>query len=187
MISSLLKRAVIAIFPVSSKYVTSSSTQAAMIINGSFEVSHRVIMDKLTINGKAKLGPDTFAEDSITVNGTLEASGTSFQSELVVNGPSKLEQCKINHTSHFSGVVNAIGSQFFKDLKLRTHKSSFSNCKLDTMTVQEIPFVTKQVIHLKNGSLVAGDVTFESGHGEVVIDESSNVQGMVYGGTKITC
>jgi len=183
---SLLKRGVMAMLPALSVYSNSSSSSAAMVVNGSFQVSHRAILDKLKINGEARLGEGTLVQEPMTINGRLYAMGTTFQSKLVANGPSTLSHCKLEDTVHASGVVTARSSQFFKNLTLRTHKSTFSNCQLNTMTVQEIPYGTKQVIHLMKGSIMTGDVTFESGHGEVVVDKTSEVQGTVHGGIKIT-
>lgn len=186
MISSLLKKRAIAIITALSTPANPSPSQTAVVINGSFNASHRAISEKLNINGEAKLGVGTQVQDTITINGTLHANGTTFQSELVANGSSTLHQCSAQDAAYFSGTVTVTDSQFLADLKLRTHKSNFSNCKLNTMTVQKIPYIKKQVIYLQKGSVMKGDVTFESGHGEIVIDDSSQINGTIHGGVKIT-
>ena len=72
---------------------------------------------------------------------------------------------------------------FQKNITLLTQKAVFTASKLEGITVRKDGACKgKQVLELKQGTIVNGPIVFESGKGEVVIYPGSQVLGSVTGG-----
>lgn len=163
-----------------------STDQDCTIINGSYKVSNMVITEKIKVNGEAILGQGTLVKEVMVINGSLKAQGVTFEAEMFANGKADISQVKLQGNAHFSGKVTASDCQSFEKFILFAQKTDFSNCHFQDLLIKKNPyFNTKQIIRLKNNSVVNGDITFESGNGEVYLDNSSQVKGEVHGGKKV--
>ncbi|GEM_PF-3680739 len=161
----------------------SNSTEPCEIINGSYQVSQCVIEGKVKINGEAVLGQNTLVKNNIIINGKLEASGVTFEADLFAHGVSVLSHCSMKGNAHFSGNVAASECHFHQDLLMLAHQATFSNCQINSIMVQRLPYVkTAQIISLTKDCVVTGNITFESGSGEVHLDNSAQIKGIVNGG-----
>ena len=164
----------------------SAADENFRVINGFYEVSNTTITENLKINGEAILRKNTKAKKTLVINGKLDASDTIFDSELFSHGTAKISDSRFKNKTHFSGNTTAVDSQFFTTLTLLSQKSVFSNCKFDTITIKKIPYVKQtQSLYLKKGSIVFGDIIFESNNGKVYLDSSSTIKGKIDGGEKI--
>ena len=88
--------------------------------------------------------------------------------------------------AHFSGNLTADDCESFNQFIVFAQESDYSNCHFKEIVIKKNPYIdSKQVIRLKNKSIVNGNVTFESGNGEVHLDANSQIKGEVHGGRKI--
>lgn len=179
----LLKNVIKKVVPKVAFHEVSLSDAGCRIINGSFEVSQCAVSEPLKINGSARLGNNTIVKTSMIVNGQLEAVGARIEDELWVSGAADISSSALIRKSHFSGNLTARDCQFSDSLTLRLHHASFVNCQINSAIFNDLPYVkTAQKLRLSGGCVVNGDITFESGNGEVWIDKSSTIHGHVRGG-----
>lgn len=150
-----------------------------------------------TLNGSHSLGGETF--DTITSSGLLKLNGTRIQQMLQVSGSllaqsarlgalevygeANLSQSTVNRPSTIIGYLRAQGTHFEAPLTLGAAKAVFTSCRIDSITVRkEEGHKAKQTLELKQGTIVNGNITFESDRGEVCIYPGSQVLGKVIGG-----
>jgi len=81
------------------------------------------------------------------------------------------------------GQIQAVRSTFEKPITILSQKAVFTESKLKEITVkQDSAFKGKQIIELRQRTIVDGPIHFESGRGEVQIFPGSQVLGIVSGG-----
>lgn len=155
------------------------------VINGSYDVKKVLITNSLCINGQAKLVDGVVAEKNITVNGKLLSQKATFQSDLTVNGDVSLQDTIIRGDAQFRGRINAKDS-VLNSVEILSDQSFFNNCQLKNLIIKELPKNNRlQRITLTHNTQITGDIIFNSGHGEVLCDARSKVQGKIIGGKLI--
>lgn len=147
--------------------------------------------------GLGNYGSETF--DSLKGTGIVKLHGTSITNTLQVTGSLISQDAKIG-TIDVSGEANltnttvknggtiigslqAVRSTFEKAITILTQKAVFTHTQLEGITVQkDAGFKGKQVIELKQNSVVHGPIHFESGKGEVILYPGCQALGPITGG-----
>ncbi|MDR3549939.1 MAG: hypothetical protein P4L31_00870 [Candidatus Babeliales bacterium] len=134
--------------------------------------------------GSAKLDGTTVL-DSTKVDGNLKAKDATLN-KVNVNGSVNLEGCTINGNANINGYLEGKGNTFKGTLSVSSESVSLDSSSLQSIEIRKVyPKRDKQVVKLQNNTFIAGNITFASGDGEVLIDASSKVLGKVIGGTLI--
>lgn len=127
----------------------------------------------------------TTVTDSVHVNGSLIANNAILNSFDVI-GEANLTRTTIRNNSTVVGFIQAQNSKFEKPLTITSQKAVFIACELQGITLhQGDGFKGKQVLELKQGTIVHGPIVFESGKGEVYVYPGSQALDSVTGGKKI--
>lgn len=148
-----------------------------------------------------KIGSDTYGKtsiESLDLLGTAKLNGTTVQTLKITGnliarsallkkvgavGNVQFEDTVVEDAIQITGSLQATGSEFRKTLLFIGQKALFSDCKLCGITVQrDGTFKAKQVIELKEGTTVSGDIVFENGEGVVFLYPRARVLGSVSGG-----
>lgn len=123
------------------------------------------------INGMSSLGDTARLYDSefcgeLAIGGELFSQGTTFHAPVTVCGDVTAERCC-----------------FEQLLTAKAEIIRLSNTDAACIYVEATgPYYDPQVIRLAKGSVVYGDIVFESGRGKIVMDNSSAICGCIYGG-----
>lgn len=119
----------------------------------------------------------------LTVNGLFDGDKCQVN-ELTVNGDAKLHECIIHGPAEISGEFDASYSVFQDDIILSCPSVTFNRCViLENIHIKYDPnAVGKQVVWLKNGSFVKGNITFDSKDGMILISKDSQFKGGAVGG-----
>ncbi len=145
--------------------------------------------------GKAAYGKESFdalkvdgmlALDGTTIEGLLEVNGMLMAEwanigELRVNGMAKFRDSTIRGKTAVSGMLKAKRTKFQGMVTIASQMLLLASSEADSITVRKIPGRAVQTLILLDGTTVDGDVIFESGRGEVVMDASSKILGNVRG------
>jgi len=149
-----------------------------------------------------KIGSDSYGEvtlESLELLGTIKLNGTTVSKLLKVTGnlianSAHLHEVeaegdvKLNHSVlesqvRITGSLQADDSEFCQPLIFIGQKALFSKCKLAGITVRrDASFRAKQVIELKNQTIIEGSIVFEGGNGVVFLFPGSKIHGSVTGG-----
>lgn len=123
------------------------------------------------------------------VRGGARIEGTAHIYESEVSGPvhvgEELIACgaKFKADVQVEGNITAQDSCFEGALTATADIVCLTNTKTGALCIKDCgPYWDKQIIRIRNGSVVAGDITFESGRGRVMIDDSSRFIGTLCGG-----
>ena len=139
-------------------------------------------IEDLTCSGVLKLNKTTIHK--LDINGTLVTSEASL-GNLFVRGEANLRGSTITGPCSIYGYLRAQDTIFTTPLTLGAHKAVFTSSKLTSITIQkEEGFKAKQIVELKQGTIVDGPIHFESGKGEVH-SYGSKVTGPITGGKLI--
>lgn len=132
-------------------------------------------------SGLIKLNGTTITE-SLRLNGSLLSQNA--QIALVdVSGEANFTGTTISKGGTVLGSIQATRSNFQGNLTLLTQKAVFTATQLQGITFRQDPsFRGKQVLELKQGTIVHGSIVFESGKGEVLLSSGSQILGSVKGG-----
>lgn len=140
--------------------------------------------EQLTSEGLLKL-TGTKILQILRVDGTLLARSARI-AQLEVFGEANLRHTHISGASTIIGYLRAEDSEFQSPLLLGAQKAVFTATKLDSITIRkDDSFKGKQIIELKQGTIVNGSILFESGKGEVYLYPGSQVLGSITGGKLI--
>lgn len=138
-------------------------------------------LDSLNTTGLVKLN-HTVVNDRLSVNGSLIAQGATIGS-IEVMGEANLTDTVIQNGGTILGYLQAHHVTIEKPLIINGQKAVFSSCKLNEIIVHMMEaFKGKQIIELRQKTLVDGPITFESGKGEVYLYPGSQVLGPISGG-----
>jgi len=136
-------------------------------------------VDELTTSGVLKLNGTTIHK--LNIEGSLIATSAELGS-LTVRGEANLRGTHVKEECSIYGYLRAQDTTFDSPLTLGAHKAVFTSSKLNSITIQvENGFKAKQIVELKQGTIVDGSITFEAGKGEVHC-YGSQVLGPVIGG-----
>lgn len=137
--------------------------------------------------------------ESLEGNGLIKLNGTSITNEihlmgslisqnaeigfLDVIGEVNMTETTVRHGGSIMGSLQATRSTIREPITILSQKAVFTASKLAGITVkQDGGFKGKQIIELRQGTVVDGPIHFESGKGEVIIHTGSQVLGAVSGG-----
>ncbi len=153
----------------------------------------------LSVGGSA--GQETF--ENLKSSGVLKLNGSTIKNLLEVQGCLIAQAAKlgsiealgevnltnsvISQASTITGYLRAQKTTFKGPLTLSLYKAVFTASKvLGNITIQrQEAFKGKQVIELKQGTIVEGSILFESGKGEVHLYPGSKVYSSIEGGKLI--
>jgi hypothetical protein len=140
-----------------------------------------VTIESLDAVGLIRMNGTTVSQ-GLKVTGSLIAQNAMLQTLNIV-GEANLTGTKIKQESFVLGSLQATRSQFEQTLTVHSQKALFTACKLQGITVkQDSGFKGRQIIELKQGTVVQGPIHFESGKGEVVVFSGCQVLGAITGG-----
>ena len=140
--------------------------------------------DNLKSAGVLKLSGST-VKHLLEVQGCLIAQAAQLES-IDIHGEANLTDTFVSGPSTVTGYLRAQGSTFKSLLTLSTHKAVFTASKLNSITIQrQEAFKGKQIIELKQGTIVEGPIRFESGKGEVHLYPGSKLYAPIEGGKLI--
>lgn len=147
--------------------------------------------------GGANFGHETL--EAIDGTGLVKLNGTTVDNEvhvlgslisqngqigsINVNGEVTLTATTVKHGGSIMGSFQAVRSKIEAPLTILGQKTVITNSKLSGITIKkDSAYKGKQIIELRLGSIVDGPIHFESGKGEVLLYQSSQVLGPVTGG-----
>lgn len=140
-----------------------------------------VTLDSIEGIGLAKLN-GTSVLNGLQITGSLISKNATI-GFLDIVGDAKINHTNINQESKVTGSLQASHSTFKKPLTLLTQKATFTASRLARIIVQQdLSFKGKQLLELKEKTLVEDGIHFESGKGEVILHSGSQVLGPVTGG-----
>ena len=140
-----------------------------------------ITLEAIEGNGLVKLN-GTSVIDNLHLVGSLISQNATIGS-LEIIGEANLTETTVKKGGSILGSLQAVRSIFLEEITILSQKSVFTGCKLAKITVQQDrSFKGKQIIELKQGTIVNGPIHFESGKGEVMIFSGSQVLGSVTGG-----
>lgn len=149
------------------------------------------------VNTTGNYGIETV--ESIQGTGLIRLNGTSITNELQVTGSLITKDARIGNLNILGeanltdtiikgsgtivGSLQAIRTTFEHPITILGQRALFTASKLEGITMQQDSgFKGKQVIELKQGTVINGPIHFESNKGEVVLYPGSKVTGQVTGG-----
>ena len=162
--------------------------------------SEEILEGTQKLSGVHTFGAETF--EQLSNEGLLKLNGTNILQTLRVDGTLLASFARIANlevfgeanlrSTHVSGPCTIIGylraqeSEFKGPLLLGAQKGVFTATKLASITVRkDDSFKGKQIIELKQGTIVDGSIHFESGKGEVYLYPGCQVLGSITGGKLI--
>jgi len=141
----------------------------------------KAILDSLQRSGLVKLN-GTSIKEKLQVSGSMIANDADI-GFLDIMGDANLSDTVVHQDSTIMGSFQASRSQFEKPITLLSHRALFTACKIDSIIIQkDLACKVKQVIELKQKTIVSGSIHFESGKGEVILAPGSKINGTVTGG-----
>jgi hypothetical protein len=117
------------------------------------------------------------------INGILKAKASTLHA-LQVNGQAELNNCLITNGTSINGFLDADKTEFQQGLSIASQKVILRGSTADSLTIREVKgFTGKQVVYLRNGTVITGPIVFESGNGELWVSLSSKIsEDLVSGG-----
>jgi len=165
-------------------YVPPTSPTKTEVVQETLRGSHTFgteTLQQLTSEGILKLH-GTKVIQKLRLDGTLLAESAHI-GYLEVFGEANLTNSTVDQGSTIIGYLRAQGSLFLAPLILGAQKAVFTSSRLVNITVRkEEAFKGKQIIELKQHTIVDGNIVFESGKGEVHLYGGSQIFGSVTGG-----
>jgi hypothetical protein len=137
-------------------------------------------LESLQVSGLAKLNGTTITND-LHITGSL-ISLYAHLNHFEIIGEANLTDTKVDKEGSIIGSIQAVRSTFLQKLNLLTQKAVFTNCKIQSLAIrQDNAFKGKQVLELKQGTIVNGSIVFEGGKGEILLYPGSQILGSVTG------
>lgn len=142
------------------------------------------ILETVQGTGIVKLN-GTSVTNTLHVNGSLIAQNAQIGT-LDVLGEANLTGSTIKNSASIMGSLQAVRTTFEQSITVLCQRVVFTASHLEGLTVQQDGgFKGKQVVELKQSTIVNGPIHFESGKGEVVLYPGSQVLGPITGGKLI--
>lgn len=139
-----------------------------------------VTLPALRGSGLIKLNGTTV--DTVHLTGSLLTQDAEIGS-LDIIGEANLKDTTIKNASTIMGSFQATRTTFKSSVTLLGQKALLTASHLEGITVQKDGgYKGKQIIELKQGTLINGPIHFESGKGEVIVFPGCQVLGPVTGG-----
>jgi hypothetical protein len=138
-------------------------------------------IETLQTTGLVKLNRTTISQN-LAVNGSLISQGAQIGTIDVV-GEAHLTDTTIQRGGSIVGYLQTHHSTILQPLVLNGHKAIFTTSKLAGLTIKQMDgFKGKQIVELRQKTVVDGPITFESGKGEIHLYPGSQIIGPVKGG-----
>jgi len=141
---------------------------------------------KQTVSDVICYGPvilkDTTISGDMKVAGSVKAAGVTIGS-MTVAGSVTMESSRVNGVVNIVGSLNTNGVEFVKDLMITSSMVTLTNTKLDgsiKITSEQV----KPTLVMQCGTVITGNVTFDSKAGLVQMTDDSSVQGKIVNGTQ---
>ncbi len=139
-----------------------------------------VTLDVIDGTGLVKLNGTTVS--NIHLTGSLITQNAHIGT-LNIIGEANLKNTVVEQGGSVLGSLQATHSTFRNAITILSQKAVFTGSRLEGITVQkDSGFKGKQVLELRQGTLINGPIHFESGKGEVLIFPGCQVLGPVTGG-----
>lgn len=145
---------------------------------GAITVCGKGTLSNLHVAGKASL-------DGTTVIGKTEIAGMLdakdvYLNALKVSGKATIYNSKIRGASKISGLLDTYHTKFYQKITISSDKTYLTDSYSRDIEVSRGG--DKQILCLKNNTVVDGNIRFTTNRGMVVIDKSSKITGRVIGG-----
>ncbi len=142
---------------------------------------HGQRIEDLTFKGSLDLHRSE-SEGLLQVLGTLNASDSTLD-EVEVKGTLLLKNCIVTGEVAILGTFIAERSRFDEPIFAFTKEMEFNCSRVDSIHINKVGHTPlTQIVKLKNGTVVEGNITFESKNGEIWLYKESRFLGAVVGG-----
>jgi hypothetical protein len=139
-----------------------------------------------TISNIVCYGPvilkDTTVSGNMKVAGSLKADNATIGS-ITVDGTVSIESSRVKGSTNIVGTLSASGVEFMKDVSIVSDTVTLNNSKLDG-SLKVTSEQTKPKLVLECGTIIAGNVTFDSKSGVVSMTGDAAVQGKIINGSQ---
>lgn len=161
-----------------------TTVKGAVNVNGHFN-AFGTSMKSANIKGTSSFGESKIAQD-LKVDGTTSLYKTTVGGDLTVNGGSTITYSKVSGQTELNGTFAADHSEFDGLIVVNTPTVTLVATKAKGIKVGKafsyVPFYRPKV-HIDNGSVVTGNISFEGGkNGIVYVDSTSRFTGKVFSG-----
>ncbi len=146
------------------------------VINGSV-VLNNVKFESLRINGSLDF-KDLVIEKKISINGSANGNNLKCQ-EFTINGSLNANYIDISGKTKISGDLT-VSDGNFGDIEISSDEINLTSSKVKNIFVKKIRSRT-QILELNKKTIIFGDVIFESGNGEIILNDGSEIHGSIKG------
>ncbi|MBS0656272.1 MAG: hypothetical protein JSR46_10880 [Verrucomicrobia bacterium] len=158
-----------------------SHTDETAVSHAGFAHYGKETVSSLSVNGSLTLD-GTRIKGLLEVNGKLDAQDATIGS-IDVNGSVHLANCQVSGKTAVNGFFSATSSQFQDEITVSSQKVALNDSTAPSIVVRQIKWLPgTQTVELSHNSKIAGNITFESGKGKVILSDGSIVSGSVIGG-----
>jgi hypothetical protein len=159
--------------------IASALTADTMRVTGANQYG-QVELEAIDGTGLIKLNGTTAQEIHLT--GSLIAQDAQI-GMLDIIGEANLKDSTIQNAASVMGSLQTTRTTFQNSLSILSQKALFTSSRLEAITVKkDTGYKGKQIIELRQGTLINGSIHFESGKGEVIVFPGCQVLGDVTGG-----
>ena len=145
--------------------------------NGNFLNSQ---VDQMDVKGNVYTKDVKILGDA-NVRGAFYGANTTLSANSKIRGVVDCDHCVFEKNATLYGDVVISDSEVLGDLNLNSSRNAFFQSKLNNVVVTKPNHHQRQIISLKNGTVV-NNITFLDDQGVVNIDDSSTILGQVKGG-----
>lgn len=160
----LLSSSAVAFFPEAGSFGVQS--------HGMEQISGGTVYGAVLLDGTEVLGP-------LVVEGDLSSKGSKIR-ELTVNGSACLRGTAIEGKARINGFLSTQSCRFEDEVEINGLNALFQGTLIKSLRLYPAP--QAQTVRLSRRTRVKGNIVFEGGNGQVIMDDSSNIQGKVLGG-----
>ncbi|MCE5318692.1 MAG: hypothetical protein LLG04_15175 [Parachlamydia sp.] len=169
-----------------------------MAVDGPLELYHMLVTNYVTTD--QKLAAECSDIGAVNVKGTSWISESIIRRSSVFHDDVRIYCSRTCGNLTICGELYAFQTHFEGDVhvddSVTADCSCFHGCltaKAEIIDLQSScartivveptgPYYDPQVVRLANGSVVSGDIHFKSGRGKVCIDQTSSLEGQIFGG-----
>lgn len=165
-------------------------------VNGAMKAD-RLVCEKISVNGSVQV-KDAKVTD-VSVNGSFGGEDVQVAGSVSVNGSFKAANIAVTGDTKIAGSMS-VKNGTMNRVQVAAMKATFERSKINQIVVKKGSYdffgynfrfsfsnlfgfgkQETQVLELKEGTVVSGDVVFEAGNGEVHLVGNSEIKGVVEG------
>ncbi len=141
-----------------------------------------LVLDHLKIEGGVRL-------EGTKVFGKVEGKGrltlyNATVGQVDLKGPLVVTGSEVKGDLHLEGLLLGSNSLFNGEILAYSSDLLLSTCVTGGITIPRVlPIESSQILTLCDFTVVRGNIIFESGRGEIVLDKTSRILGQVRGAT----